>query len=271
MVKFNEAGHKYESADGTNWKSVTSIVKTVQEYFDADSIARKSSKNRKSKWYGMSPEEIMKCWDDISMTAIELGNWYHKEQEKILCNIDTIEREGFTCNIVKPIIIDNEKHAPDQTLQNNHVYPEHFCYLKSVGICGQSDLVEVRNNEVHIIDYKSNKELSTSGYKDWQGIAKKLKHPVSHLEDCKLNIYTLQLSMYMYMILKHNPLLKAGSLKIHHIIFREIDRDRLGNPVYERDQNGEPIVDRVEVYPVPYLKDEVIAILKKINESSSSK
>ena len=264
MIKFTEAGHKYESEDGTKWQSVTTIVKKVQEYFDADTIAKKSAKNKKSKWYGMSTEEIKKCWSDISLTAIELGNWYHKEQERIICNTDVIEREGYPCKIVKPIMDGPDKIAPDQTLENNHIYPEHFCYLKSLGICGQSDLVEVRDNKVHIIDYKSNKELTTSGYKDWQGISKKLKHPVNHLEDCKLNVYTLQLSIYMYMILKHNPLLKPGSLKIHHIIFKEIDRDRLGNPVYARDTNNDPVVERVEIHEVPYLKDEVIAILREL-------
>lgn len=264
MVKFLEKDHKYSSEDNTEWRSVTTIVKRFQEYFDADTIAAKSAKNKKSKWYGMSSQEIKQCWNDISSTAIDLGNWYHKEQERILCNTDTIEKEGSLCKIVKPLIIGDEKYAPDQVLENNHIYPEHFCFLKSASICGQSDLVEVRDNKVYIVDYKSNKELTTEGYKNWQGISKKLKVPINHLDDCKLNVYNIQLSLYMYMILKHNPNLKFGSLKIHHIVFKEIDRDRLGNLVYTRDINNDPIVEKVVIYEVPYLKNEIIAILKHI-------
>jgi len=270
MIKFIEKNHSYHSEDGITWTSVTSIVKKFQERFDAESISIKSSKNKKSKWYGMSPSEIRKCWEDISMTAIELGNWYHKEQERILCNAETIEREGFPCKIIKPIIIESEKIAPEQRLENNHIYPEHFCYLKSASICGQSDLVEVRDNKVHIIDYKSNKSLEAEGFKNWQGISKKLKAPLGHLDDCKLNIYNIQLSLYMYIILKHNPQLKAGSIKIHHIIFKEIDRDRLDNPVYARDSNNDPVVDHIEVHDLPYMKDEVISIIKYLDASSSS-
>ncbi len=270
MVKFISKDHKYTSEDGTKWLSVTSLIKKFQEHFDADSIALKSSKNKKSKWYGMTPKEIKKCWEDISMTAIELGNWYHNEQERILCSTDTIERDGIPCKITIPIFIDDEKIAPDQILENNHIYPEHFCFLKSAGVCGQSDLVEVRDNKVYIIDYKSNKDLTLSGYKNWQGISKKLLKPLHHLDDCKLTIYTLQLSLYMYMILKHNPLFKVGTLKIHHIIFKEIDRDRLGNPVYGRDSNNDPIVERVDIIEVPYLKKEIMTILKTLDENSCS-
>lgn len=270
MVKFLNKNHKYISEDNIQWQSVTTVIKKFQEAFNAEEIAKKSSKNKKSKWYGMTPQEIKKCWDDISITAIELGNWYHNQQEKLICDTDTIERDGHSCRIIKPIIINDEKIAPDQKLENDHIYPEHFCFLKSASICGQSDLVEVRNSEVHIIDYKSNKELTTAGYKDWKGTTKKLKYPVNHLDDCKLNIYNLQLSLYMYMILKHNPTFKCGSLKIHHIIFKEIDRDRLGNPVYQRDSNNDPVVERVDIYEVPYLKKEVMAIIKKLDEDSGS-
>src|SRR6478609_5561518 len=138
MVKFIEKGHYYKSEDNTKWTSVTSIIKQFQEKFDADTIAAKSAKNKKSKWYGMTPAEIKQCWNDISQTAIELGNWYHKEQEKILCNTETIDREGSTCRVVKPLMMGDEKIAPSQVLENNHIYPEHFCYLKSASICGQS-------------------------------------------------------------------------------------------------------------------------------------
>jgi len=264
MIKFHEKEHKYESECGTKWKSVTAIVKVVQEPFDGPAIATKCAKNKKSKWYGMSPEEILKAWDDISTTAKDLGNWYHAQQERLVCELNDIEKEGDVLSIVKPIYEGDIKHAPDQKLENNHIYPEHLCYLKSAGICGQADVIEVRGKKVNVYDYKTNKELTTSGYVNWQGVTKKLLKPVSHLEDCKLSIYNLQLSLYMYMILQHNPHLSSGKLVINHIIFKEIDSDRLGNKAIARDSNGDPIVERVDKYQLPYLKKEVQAILKYI-------
>ena len=268
MIKFVEKGHRYESIEGEpiNWKSVTQVTKTIQEPFDAEVMAEKSSKNRKSKWYKMSKEEILQCWKYTSDISIELGNWYHKDREKQLCSINSVEIEGINCSVSVPNIIGGEKLAPNQVLDDNWVYPEHMVYLKSEGICGQSDLVEVVNGRVNIIDYKSNKEMTTSGYKSWDGKTKKLRFPCDHLDDCKLNVYNIQLSLYMYIILKHNPHLKPGKLVIQHVLFKEVGKDPLGNPINARDGNDEPIVEDVVIYELPYLKKEVMNILKNIKK-----
>lgn len=268
MVRFHENGHQYVSDDNKKWISVTTVTKLLEEEFNAEEQSVKSSKNPRSKWYKMDPKKIQEIWKRTNSDSIELGNWYHKEREQLICGTDTIEREGDECKIVHPILKDGIKYAPEQKLENNHMYPEHFVYLKSAGICGQSDLVEVRRNKVYITDYKTNKNLTTEGYRNWQGVTEKLKFPVSHLDACKLNIYNIQLSLYMYIILKHNPQLKFGRLTINHIVFKELGKDKYGNPIYERDENSNPIVETVVEYDLPYLKDEVIAILNSLKTTS---
>ena len=60
-VKFLPDEHKYVSVDpneSIHWTSVTSIISKFKEPFDADTIAKKSARNKKSKWYGMTPEQI---------------------------------------------------------------------------------------------------------------------------------------------------------------------------------------------------------------------
>ncbi len=240
------------------------MTKLLEEEFDAEGQSKKCAKNPKSKWYKMDPEEIKEIWKKTNLDAVNLGNWYHNEREKLICGTDFIEREGEDCKIVRPIIKDAVKYAPDQKLENNHIYPEHFVYLKSAGICGQSDLVEVRKGKVYITDYKTNKNLTTEGYRNWQGMVKRLLYPCSHMEDCKLSIYNIQLSLYMYIILKHNPQLKPGRMTINHIIFKELSKDKYGNSIYDRDSNNEPIVEDVVEYDLPYLKDEVVAILNHL-------
>jgi len=269
ILRFTPHDHKYTSIkkeDEKDWISVTSFIGNFKQPFDADTIAAKSAKNRKSKWYGMTPEEIKAAWKAEANRATTLGTWYHNCREKDICELETIERQGFTVPVVKPIEIEGIKYSPDQKLTDG-VYPEHLVYLKSAGLCGQSDLVEVINGQVHITDYKTNKEIKTEGYTNWQGVTQKMLAPVSHLDDCNLNHYTLQLSMYLYMILKHNPRLKPGTLTIHHILFDTVGEDKFGNPITALDSNGDPIVKDIVQYDLPYLKQEVITLMHWLEDN----
>lgn len=264
MIQFTAHDHKYTSInkeDAREWISATTFISQFKQPFEADKIAEKSSKNKKSKWYGLSPEEIKTAWKQEALRATTLGTWYHNQRESDLCALDNIERMGTTVKVYKPVELEGIKISPDQKLSEG-VYPEHMVYLKSMGICGQSDLVEVINGKVHITDYKTNKEIKTEGFTNWQGITTKMLPPVSHLDDCNLNHYTLQLSLYMYMILKHNPRLEPGTLIIHHILFEEIGKDKWGNPIPALDSNNEPIVKEVVPYQLRYLKAEVMALLQ---------
>jgi hypothetical protein len=150
------------------------------------------------------------------------------------------------------------------------IYPEHMVYLKSAGICGQSDLVEVANGQVHILDYKTNKKIETESYVNWEGLSKKMTGPVSHLDDCNLNHYNLQLSIYMYMILKHNPNLVAGNVIIHHITFENTGEDDYGYPITKLDEQGNPIIKEIVAYELPYLKEEVHNIMAWYKENKDT-
>jgi ATP-dependent exoDNAse (exonuclease V) beta subunit len=269
ILRFTPHDHSYTSIspeDTTKWISVTSFIGNFKQPFDADKIAEKTSKSRKSKWYGMTPEEIKQAWTNEALRATTLGTWYHNCRESDICSLETLERHGSTVPIFKPIEIDGTKFSPNQKLTDG-VYPEHMVYLKSAGLCGQSDLVEVIGGEVHITDYKTNKEIKTEGFTNWEGITTKMNSPVSHLDDCNVNHYALQLSLYMYIILKHNPRLKPGILTIHHIVFEEVGKDKFGNPITALDTNGDPIVKDIVQYDLPYLKTEVINLLHWLEDN----
>ena len=64
------------------WTSVTSFVGLFKPKFDAKAQAKKSSKNKRSKWYGMTEKEILAVWNGESNRATGLGNWYHGQREK---------------------------------------------------------------------------------------------------------------------------------------------------------------------------------------------
>jgi hypothetical protein len=268
-IVFNAEEHSYKSIDGSegiNWTSVTTLISSLKKPFDAKSVAARVSKNKRSKWYGITQKTILEIWQNESDRAIGLGTFYHNQRESDLCSLASIEREGVTVPVISPSGEHNGiRHAPLQKLDPG-VYPEHMVYLKSTGICGQSDLVEVVNGKVNIIDYKTNKEIKTEAFTNWEGITEKMLDPISHLDDCNFNHYALQLSIYMYIILKHNPKLKPGRIFIHHITFEQEGEDKYGYPITAKDSDGNPIVKEVIPIAVPYLVDEVISILHYIKD-----
>lgn len=259
---FKSLNHEYVSTNNEDiaWTSVTSAISLLKPKFDPKGQSVKSAKNKKSKWFGLTPEEIQQAWVNEAKRATDLGTWYHNQRESDLCELETLQREGIDIPIFKPVEIDGVKYAPEQKLTEG-VYPEHLVYLKSAGLCGQSDYVEVVNGKVNIMDYKTNKEIKSEGFTNWEGITSKMNPPVNHLDDCNLNHYALQLSLYMYMILKHNPHLEPGVLNISHIKFEEAGRDKFDNPITALNSMGDPIVKEIVNYKVPYLKKEAFDVI----------
>ena len=217
-VIFKEDGHIYQSLDENlekdkiNWTSVTTFISKFKPEFNQKAIAKKSSKNKRSKWFGLKPEEVIDIWKKETERAIGLGNWYHNQRESDM-------------------------------------------------------LVEVVNGKVNITDYKTNKEIKDKGYVNWEGISSKMFKPLNNLEDCNLNHYNVQLSLYMYIILKHNPKLKAGKLTIQHVSFKKDKDDAYGYPISSKDSNGDPIIKDIKMYDMPYLKDEVRSLIMELKDN----
>lgn len=270
-IYFSATDHTYkslEAEDKVNWISVTTLVAHFKKPFDAKSIATKVSKNKRSKWFGIEPKKIQEIWETESERAVTMGTYYHNQREADLCALSSLEVDGK--NI--PIFIPNEttesgiKLAPSQKLEEG-VYPEHMVYLKSAGICGQSDLVEVVNGKINIIDYKTNKEIKKESFVNWEGASDKLQFPLDGLDDCNFNHYAIQLSIYMYIMLKHNPKLKPGKMFIHHVVFEVESEDEYGYPVIKLDHNGDPVIKDVIPMVIPYLVDEVNALMHYIKDN----
>ena len=269
-VKFIPETHKYISTtegEEINWISVTTLIGKLKQPFDKQKVASRSSRSKKSKWYGMTTDEIIAAWEAESQRAINVGNWYHNQREEDILGLETLERHGKEVPIIQPQEDpEGYKIAPSQRLKEG-VYPEHFVYMKSIGVCGQADLVEVVDGKIHITDYKTNKEIKESSYVNWEGISQKMNFPVSHMDDCNLNHYNLQLSIYMYMMLRHNPKLRAGEMIIQHVMFEKEDEDENGYPILAETDQGEPVIKEIKRYSLPYLKEEVQNIIHWLNDN----
>jgi hypothetical protein len=267
-IQFTEENHLYTSLDPKEkieWTSVTGLTKLFKPEFDTDTVAKKCAANKKYKLYGKTEDEIKAIWAAESKRSTDLGTWYHNQREEQLLMHDTLTREGIALPIIAPKMDGNVKIASSQSLAPG-IYPEHMIYLKSAGICGQADRVEVIGDRIDLYDYKTNKEIRTKGFTNWQGVTSKLLHVCSHLDDCHLNHYALQLSVYMYMMLKHNHFLNPGKMEIHHVVFEIAKEDENGYPIAALGTDGEPIVKEVVPYELPYLKEEVVHMIQHHNK-----
>lgn len=268
-VKFYADDHKYisiDERDPIDWISVTRLIHFFKEPFDTVKMADACSKGKNPKYNKMKPEDIIALWASENKRAVNLGSWYHDQREKDLLACNTITREGRELQIVNPLMDGMVKLAPDQQLVEG-IYPEHLVYLKSVGICGQADRIEIVNDRIDVYDYKTNKEIKMESFVGKNGKSKKLLGPLSHLDECNYNEYALQLSTYMYIIQKHNFNLNPGKIQLDHVEF-EIDHlDKNGYPVVSHDAKGDPMVKKVIPYELPYMKKEVIAMFKYVQEN----
>ena len=268
-VKFYADEHKYisiDERDPIDWISVTRLIHYFKEPFDTVKMADACSKGKNPKYNKMTPDEIIKLWESENKRAVNLGSWYHDQREKDVLACNTITRKGKELTIINPLMEGMVKLAPDQQLTEG-IYPEHLVYLKSAGVCGQADRIEVVDEYIDVYDYKTNKEIKQQGFVNKGGKSKKMLGPLSHLDECNYNEYALQLSTYMYIMLKHNFNLKPGKIQLDHIEF-EIDHlDKNGYPVVAMDAMGDPLVKSVTPYELPYMKKEVIAMFKYVQEN----
>lgn len=99
-------------------------------------------------------------------------------------------------------------------------FPEMLVSMKTksgVRIAGQIDLAVQDKDNIHILDYKSSKVLNYSSYKKPNGSHTMMKEPLSHLMDCNMSHYQMQLSLYQYMLTRIYPWLVPNDLTIIHL------------------------------------------------------
>lgn len=103
-------------------------------------------------------------------------------------------------------------------------------------IIGVADVIIKQGNKIKIIDYKTSEKIEKKSRYDMKAKKKKtFAYPISSIEDCNLNVYTLQLSIYAWLLQQLNPELEIETLEIYHI----------------RDNR------LIKIYPVEYWKDTV--------------
>lgn len=262
-VKFIEEGHRYLTEDNRMLTSVSSFVEKFKEKTDWRKIASAYSVKQKKLGINITTDEVLEKWERKKNLSAEAGTLLHSIKENELLESLNPLFYDKSCKTQSCEFIEGSKYSiPINKLEDNTVYPELMIYDFDHMICGQSDKVIVTNKKINIWDYKTDAEIKFKAFENQWVKAKKLLPPLSHLDECNANIYSLKMSMYMYFLWKANKgFLKPGEIIIEHITLeRDPENDNI--PVLK---NGIPvIIGKPKIIKLPYRKKEVEDMLKTL-------
>ncbi|MBI9082681.1 MAG: hypothetical protein JEZ11_03730 [Desulfobacterales bacterium] len=212
-IAFDPGPHRYVVEEtGQVMTSVTTFIEQFFPKFDAPAIALKCSRGKKPKYAGRDPVEIMAEWEANAERARDEGTVTHLYAECLLTN--QTPPEPISERTVRLF------QCVDQSVRlllkhYEFVASEAIIFSPKMAKSGTIDLV-MRHKETGvylILDWKQNAEIAR--FNQWQ----KCLPPIGHLDDCDLNHYSLQLSMYKKMVLTEGywPEAKGWKMGLIHL------------------------------------------------------
>lgn len=188
-IKFDPILHEYEffpdlrKSEGVEFQGITSLIKSFEPYKDWDKIAKGSSMNPRSEWYGMEVKDIRKAWSDKGKDSADAGSAIHKAIEDSVVH-------GVYDDDYAPYI-----DAFWETMDAHDIKPitaELVLYDESIKRASPIDIVGLRDSQMIIIDTKTFADgMTWTGYK-----GETFNAPLNHLQTSKYNKTCLQGSVY---------------------------------------------------------------------------
>jgi ATP-dependent exoDNAse (exonuclease V) beta subunit len=199
-----------------NMTGVTTIIKQFVPIFDTDKwskfVAQKDGKTQ---------NEVLLEWKIKADNSIKKGKEIHKRMENYLKSFE-IEK-----NIIDPVLA--SYISGFQVV----IKSEEKIYNQDNSIIGIPDLIIFNGQKVSILDWKTSEKIKTNNKYE------KLLSPLQYLDNCDLNIYSLQLSFYAY-------LLESQGFEINKLQILHLDKN----------------TGLREIVNTKYLKKEIELILK---------
>lgn len=253
-IKFLEETHQYITEDDRELISVSSFMDRFKNKVDWKAIAKRKAAKETKEGNPTTTQELLDRWERKRDLSAQIGTLYHgiREEELIKSN----------CGTKHCVFLDNIKYSiPINELENGTTYVELMIYDLDHMICGQADKVIVEKGKIHVWDYKTDVEIKYHAFSSKWVEPQKLLKPLQHLDECNYNIYSLKMSLYMYMLWKANKgRFRAGDLVIEHVhLARDPENDNI--PILK---DGKPVVQKIEKITLPYRKKEVEDMLKTI-------
>jgi len=212
----NEFNHDHWST----YKALETLIPDFKTFkkgwnIDTSDFIEFASQHVDSEKLSLEKSKILNSWEDANLKSINKGNQYHERREAMSYE------QGFEVNPFtggKFQITESPSGEKTNLISNLYnlqdgFYPELLIWNSDTLIAGQADKVFIEtvgdNRYVDIDDYKTNKQIKKSSYKN-----QKMKPPLSHLMDCNYTHYNLQISFYAWMLEEFG--FHVRNLSFHH-------------------------------------------------------
>lgn len=227
--------HKYKLKDDPEFEftSCTTFAKYFFEPFDTIGIANNLAGSH-PRYMDKSPQELVEQWDE---SAVE-GTLVHSEVEKFIKkNAEPVHPKSKNAvKWIKEYIYEIKRYE---------IYSEVIVYSKELSLAGTIDLLifDKLTSTYKILDWKTNRKINTTSYDNKTGCHK----ATAGLMDCNFIHYSLQLSLYRYILEKYYDLPVSGAA-ISHLT-----------------------EDNVLIYKTEYYKAEIEGMLKADRDALKKK
>ena len=222
VITFREEPHTYTDSYGKQYFSVTSLTKQFFESFNAESQAIKCSKGSNPKYAGRNPDDILAEWEAERLRGSSEGDNVHAYAEAVMMErgdirspIDPMpEPISGRCGKLFAQVDRAIEYLTGPSCRLNFVAAEMIVFSPELLLSGMIDLIMYHPwGTLWILDWKQNKKITA--HNQWRTG----RGPLSHLEDTDINKYTLQLSIYQYLIKKERyfPYVKEIKRALIHL------------------------------------------------------
>lgn len=204
-ITFYDEPHKY-FLGGKELISVTTLIHKYQEEFDEEYWA-----DYKGNQHNITSNQVKRAWNFINKKGTIKGSAIHDYTENLFQNkefeypLQTIMNE-FGFDPVWNEYQITKKHV-DKFYNDVHgrlipIKTEYVVYDKEFLVGGMLDILfyNVKANEFQIWDWKTNKKFTRDGS------GRHMLGRLCTIEDCDLEIYSLQLEMYKQIIQRNIPI-----------------------------------------------------------------
>ena len=300
FLYFDEGPHRYTDSFGNEYKSVTTIIHDYVPKFDDKKWAHikaveqgKSEAQIRREWDKIKNEACARgsnTHDGIENAIKEVSMF--KNAIKYLTNTESgrcITVADIPSLLPTPLDIEKFKEATEYKYDKIYdvfefyinrgytIYSEIGVFLMDSLISGTIDILCYRPTDFVILDWKTNRgglKFEAGYYKkdkttvpnqltnEWVKKREYMLPPLAHLDNCNGMHYSLQVSMYAYMVETILQIPCAG-LGLCHINspfilngYGQPFRDADG---YHIDPNGE---ETINWFRIKYMKSEIHAIVK---------
>lgn len=234
---FYPQDHHYEYKGQRVGVSVTRLIEEYTNEFDAETIAEKVAIRD-----GKTIQEVLDEWKEKNEWSCKKGSMCHEFAQKIWKSKNRVDFEGEFSTYEQAEAVNRINNQAINFYNDYHDRLEHLADEFVIG----SDTYSIASAIDHLfinkltgglvlVDYKTNSDIHKN-----EKYAKNMKVPLSHLKDTTLNHYSIQLSIYKYLVEKYT------NLKIEEFFI-----------VYMSEN-----IDNYEIIEVPYMEKEVEEILE---------